>query len=94
MRFRSLVGILVILTILFSYAPVFSIDQCPEGNHMGNTKTQCGSLFHCPMVANKTMLETSGLPLNGQLIPAKPLLYLDELVSVIFRPPKDFISQG
>jgi len=87
---KSFVGFIVVITILFSYVPVFSTDHCPEGNHMANTKTQCGYLFHCPMVVNKNILQTSGLPLNGRFVPARPLIYLDELVSVIFRPPKDF----
>ena len=92
MRFKNLTGFLVITTILFSYVPVFSMDQCPEGNHMGNVKMDCGCLFHCPMIVNKTILETYSLPLNGRLVPAKPLLIVDELIRVIFHPPKDLIS--
>ncbi len=98
MRFRSLVGIILLLTILFSYVPVFSMDQCPkgnqmdkcpEGNHMVDVKLHCGYNFHCPMIVNKNILETHSLPLNGRFVPVKPLLYVDELIRVVFRPPKN-----
>ena len=89
MRFKNLTGFVVIVTILFSYVPVFPTDQCPEGNHMGNVKMDCGYSFHCPMVVNKNILGTYSLPLNGLLVPAKSLLVVDELIRVIFHPPKD-----
>jgi len=93
-RFRNLIGFVVIITILFLYVPVFSMDQCPEGNHMGNVKMDCGYSFHCPMVVNKNILGTYSLPLNGRLAPAKPLLVVEDLILVIFHPPKDLISLG
>ena len=89
MRFKNLIGFVVIVTILFSYVPVFSTDQCPEGNHMGNVKMDCGYSFHCPMVINENILGTYSLPLYGLLVPAKPLLVVDELIRAIFHPPKD-----
>ncbi len=91
MRFKNLIGLLVLITILFSYMPAFSFSmaQCPEGNHMGNVKMDCGCSFHCPMVINKDILGANSLPLNGRLVPGKPLLVLDELVRVIFHPPKN-----
>ena len=92
MRFKNLIGFVVVITILFSYVPVFSTDQCPEGNHMGNVKMDCGYSFHCPMVVNKSIVGTHSLPLNGRLVPAKPFLVIDELVRVIFHPPKDLLS--
>ena len=88
-RFKNLIGFVVIITILFSYVPVFSMDQCPERNHIGNVKMDCGYSFHCPMVINKNILGIYSLPLNGLLVPAKPLLVVDELIRVIFHPPKD-----
>ncbi len=88
MRFKNLIGSLVVITILFSYMPAFSMGGCPEGNHMGNVKMDCGYSFHCPMVVNENILGTYSLPLNGRLAPAKPLLAVDELVRMIFHPPR------
>ena len=56
---------------------------------MGNGKMDCGYSFHCPMIVNKNILGAYGLPLNGRLFPAKPLLVVDELIRLIFHPPKD-----
>ncbi len=91
MRFKNLIGLLVLITILFSYMPAlsFSMDQCPEGSHEGNMKMDCGYSFHCPMVVNKDILGGNSLPLNGRLVPGKPLLVVEELIRVIFHPPKD-----
>ncbi len=92
MRFKSLIGFLVIITILFSYMPAFSfsMDGCSEeGNHMGDTKMDCGHPFHCPMLVIENIPGTNGLPLNGLLVQAKPLLVVDELIHVVFHPPKD-----
>ena len=41
------------------------------------------------MIINRNILGTYSLPLNGLLVPAKPLLVVDELIRVIFHPPKD-----
>ena len=92
MRFKSLIGFLVLITILFSYMPVFSMDQCPEGNHMRNVKMNCGYSFHCPMIVDKNIVGTYPLPLNGRFAPVKPLLVVDELIRVIFHPPKDLMA--
>jgi len=90
-RFKNLIGFVVIITILSLYIPVFSMDQCREGNHTGNVKMDCGYSFHCPMVVSRSILGTYSLPLNGRLVPEKPLLVVDELISMIFHPPKDLI---
>jgi hypothetical protein len=82
------IGTLLIIGILFSYIPVFPMDECPEGNHMGNMKTDCGYLFHCPMVVNIIISGTPGLPLNGRLGSTKPLLVVKELTQSIFHPPE------
>jgi len=92
MRFKNLIGFVVIITILFAYVPVFSMTQCPEGNHMGNVKMDCGYSFHCPMIVSKNILGTCSLPLNGRLVLGKPFLVVDELIHVIFHPPKDLMS--
>ena len=88
----KIIGCLLVIGILCSYVPVFSMDQCPEENHMGNVKMDCGYSFHCPMIVNKNILGTYSLPLNGRLVPAKPLLVVEELIRAIFHPPKDLIS--
>ena len=41
------------------------------------------------MVINENILGTYSLPLYGLLVPAKPLLVVDELIRAIFHPPKD-----
>ena len=92
MRIKNLIGFVVIVTILFSYVPVFSMDQCPEGNHMGNVKIDCGYSFHCPMIVNKNFFGTYSLPLNSRLVLTKSLLVVDELIRVIFHPPKNLVS--
>ncbi len=91
MKLKSVIGFLVLITILFSYMPAFSfsIDGCPEGNHTGNVKMDCGYSFHCPMVINKDILGANSLPLSGRLVSGKPLLVVEELVRMIFHPPKD-----
>jgi hypothetical protein len=92
MRFKNLIGFLVVITILFSYVPVFSMDECSEGNHIGNVKMGCGYLFHCPMIVNKNILWTYSLPFNGLLVSAKRMLVMDELISLIFHPPKEGLN--
>jgi len=84
----KVIGTLLIIGILSSYIPVLPVDECPEGNHMGNMTMDCGNLFHCPMVVNIIMSGTSGLPLNGRLVSTKPLLVVKELTYPVFHPPK------
>ena len=97
MRLR-IVGIFLVIGILFSYVPVFPMDECPDGNHMGNMKIDCGYLFHCPMIVDLNISETSGLPLNGRLVSTKPLLVVKELTHPIYHPPEylkaNFIPEG
>ncbi len=92
MKFKSIIGFLVVVAILFSYIPAFSFSMkgCPEeGNHTGNVKMDCGYSFHCPMVVNKDVLDANSLPLSGRLVSGKPLLVVEELIRMIFHPPKD-----
>jgi hypothetical protein len=89
---------IVIVGILFSYIPVFPMDECSETNHMGNLEMDCGYLFHCPMIIDLGIPETSSLPLNGRVVLKKPMLIFDELTHPIFHPPEylslNFILQG
>jgi hypothetical protein len=86
-----IIGCIVIAGILFSYIPVISIDECPEGNHKGNMKLDCGNNFHCPLIFTVTTAETLPLPLSGRVVLIPSLLKIDELIVLIFRPPKRMI---
>jgi hypothetical protein len=81
-------GCLLVIGILFSYVPIIPMDDCPDENHMGNLKMDCGFLFHCPMVVDINISETSNLPINGRLVSKEPLLVVKELANPIFHPPK------
>ena len=89
---------LLVIGILFSYVPIISMDDCPDENHMGNLKMDCGFLFHCPMVIDMSISEISGLPINGWLFSTKPMLVVKKLIHPVFHPPEylsaDFIPQG
>jgi hypothetical protein len=82
------IGSLLIIGILFSYVPMILMDECPEGNHMGNRKMDCGYNFHCPLIFNISMPEPLALPLSGRVVLTPSLLKIDELTFLIFRPPK------
>lgn len=93
-----IIGCFLIIGILFSYIPVFSMDECPEGNHMGNMKMDCGYLFHCPMIVDINISETPSFLPNGFSISIRTFLLMEELVHSIFHPPEyliaNFIPQG
>ena len=84
----KIIGCLLVIGILLSYAPVFHVDECPDGNHLGNMKMDCGVPVHCPMIVDIVASEISSLPLNGLLIPTKMLLLSDGLLNPIFHPPE------
>jgi hypothetical protein len=82
------IGIFIVIAILFSYVPMISMDDCPEGNHTGNTKKDCGYPFHCPIVVDIGISETLSLPLTGQLVLIPSIMKIEELAYLLFRPPK------
>jgi len=88
---KTIVGCLLVVGILLSYVPVFSMDGCPGGSHTGIAKTDCGSLFHCPMIVDRIFSETSALPLSGCLVPVTLSLTVDELPDSVFHPPEYLI---
>jgi len=94
----KIIGCLLVIGILLSYAPVFHMDGCPEENHSGNMKMDCGVPFHCPMITDIVFSEISSLPLNGLLIPTRILPWSDGLANPIFHPPEckcsNFITRG
>ena len=95
----KIIGCLLVVGILLSYAPVFHMDECPEETHLGNVmKMDCGSPFHCPMIVDIVISELSSLPPSGLLMSTGPLLLTDGLTIPIFHPPKypnaNIIPQG
>jgi hypothetical protein len=82
-----IIGCLLIIGFLFSYVPAFPMDDCPEGNQTGNMETDCGYIFHCPLVFNVNIPDPLPLPLNGRLILTTSLIKVDELANLIFHPP-------
>jgi hypothetical protein len=87
--FIKITSILVMIGILFSYVPVLPHqDDCPEGDHMGSPKVDCGYSFHCPILLNVSVSEPLPLPFLGQLISTPHGLTVKESISGIFHPPK------
>ena len=90
----KIIGCLLVVGILLSYAPVFymdecAMDECPEGNHSGHVKMMdCGVPFHCPMIVDIVLSEISRLPLHGLVVSRRMLLPKDGIVNPIFHPPK------
>jgi len=94
----KIIGCLLVIGILLSYAPMFHMDECPGENHSGNIRTDCGGPFHCPIIMNFVVSKISSLPLNGLLVPTKMLPVVDGPVNPIFHPPEysgpNFILHG
>jgi len=84
----KIIGCLLVVGILLSYAPVFHMDGCPEENHSGNMKMDCGVPFHCPMIVDIVLSEISSLPLHGLITPTRMLLLDGGLVNPVFHPPE------
>jgi len=82
------IGCLLVIGILLSYAPVFHMNGCAKGNHPGNQKMDCGSLFHCPMILDVVAPEISSLPPNGLLMPTRILPLRDGSTIPVFHPPE------
>ncbi len=85
----KIIGILLIMGILFSYVPIFSMENCEQKDHAGNMKLDCGSLFHCPFLSNMNLSESMTLPYFGQAVLISSLPVIDELTDSIFHPPKN-----
>ena len=83
-----MIGTLIIIGIIFSYIPLVPVDECPEGDHMGSMKVDCGYVFHCPLVIGKNISEPLSLPLTGQLVLIPSIMKIEELAYLLFRPPK------
>jgi hypothetical protein len=74
--------------------PIVPVDNCPDGTHMGKMIMDCGFPFHCPMIVDINISETSDLPLNGRLVSTKSLLVVKELTNSIFHPPKYLLNEN
>ncbi len=84
----KIVGIVIILGILFSYVPIFPMDDCQEEAPMGNMKLDCGYIFHCPFLSNIGLSKSMTLPLIGRAVLSSSLPVIDELTHPIFHPPE------
>jgi len=84
----KIIGWLLVIGILLSYAPVFHMDECAEGDHSEDMKMDCGVPFHCPMIVDIVVSKISRLPFNGLLIAPGILLPSDGLLNPIFHPPE------
>jgi hypothetical protein len=85
-----IIGCLLIIGILSSYAPIIPVDDCPDGTHMGIMKMDCGSIFHCPLIFNISESEPTPLPLWGRIFLTPSLFKVDALPRLIFHPPEYF----
>jgi len=73
---------LVAAMIVLSYLPV---DSCHAGSQV---KTDCGQLFHCPVLFGGSLLESLELPRVGTLRSFKWVKAVEGFESPVFRPPK------
>ena len=89
-----IIGCLLVIGILASYVPAVHVDNCPDRTHTGKINMDCGFPFHCPMIVDINISETSDLPLNGRLVSTKSLLVLKELTDSIFHPPKYLLREN
>jgi len=81
-------GAFIIIAVLFSYAPLIPMDDCPENHHTGPMKLDCGYLFHCPVLSDIGISNPSPLSLTGRLVLVLSSPNVDELPFLIFHPPK------
>ena len=87
----KIIGIFIIIAILFSYAPAIPMDKCSEGDHGGNTKLDCGYIFHCPFLSNINLSESITLPYFGRAVLISSFLVIEELTHPIFHPPEKWM---
>jgi hypothetical protein len=93
---KKVIGVLILLGILATYLPMMPSEECPEGTHetanrLGSVKA-CGSLFHCPLIFNKSLSELFPIPFIGRLPLVRLVPFLDELPDFIFHPPRHVYS--
>lgn len=79
---------IIIFGILLSYAPIISIEDCPETNHFGKMSLDCGSLFHCPFILNIDFSVNFYLPLKGSVVLSNHLPHYKLVPRSIFHPPE------
>jgi hypothetical protein len=98
----KLIGLLLIIGMLFTYAVVPSVVNCPEGHHQQNDRHQrttdhntgsmqlgCGYSFHCPVLYQFNNTGSSLLPFVGELVLASTPDKGDNVVQRIFHPPRE-----
>jgi hypothetical protein len=86
-----IVGILLLTGIFFSYLPMAPMDDCSEGDHVGNVRTDCGYCPLCPVLISMDVPGHYSLPFAGRLNVPASLSKVDELSFPVFHPPKFLI---
>jgi len=86
--FLKVVRILIVLAILFSYLSVIHMDYCPDEDHMGHVKMNCGHIFHCPFISNIDFSELTTIPNIGRLVLITALPVIEDLEYPVFHPPE------
>ena len=88
----KVVGILLITGILFSYVPMFSMNDCQQEDHAGNMKLDCGYIFHCPFLSVANLSGSVPLPYFGRVVSISSFPVIEELAHPIFHPPEKRLS--
>ncbi len=83
-----MIASLIIFGILLSYAPMVSLEDCPDTGHSARMILDCGSLFHCPFILNASFLGNFLLPLKGKVVLINHPLPQKLISRPIFHPPE------
>ena len=84
----KITGIFLVIGILFSYIPMFPMDDCQREDRSGNANLDCGYIFHCPFLSDISPSGSFTLPYFGQVVLISSLPVPDELTHSLFRPPE------
>ncbi len=88
-----IVGIFLVIAILFSYLPIIPRDDCPDVDHMGSMKLDCGNIFHCPLIFSISVSGPTVLPLSGRFFLTFFSVKVEELPRLVFHPP-EYLDQN
>ncbi len=86
------IGILIIIAIVFTYLPAFSMNECSGEDPSTDKRQECGYTFHCPVLDHQATTQLSILSIHGWLRLVTDLLKVEELPERIFHPPKPLSS--
>jgi hypothetical protein len=62
--------------------------SCSEEDHSGNSRLDCGYIFHCPFISDTIMPPPSILSMNGWLRLMPTAGKIEEFPRLIFHPPE------